>query len=80
MLNDPIQAMAESKKLIESAEACQGIINNMNQIIEDIPSFWEGVSANIFIRNNHSVVEHLDRARKEMLQISDEIKVLAEAI
>jgi len=77
MLLDPAQALIESDKLGTSADDCQAIMNEISQLIEELPAFWEGVSANMFIQNNLQVIESLKGIKSEMLQISDEIKVLA---
>jgi len=77
MLTDPMQALIESKKLKRSAEECRSIIEEINVIIEELPSFWEGVSANMFIQNNRQVSERLKKNEDEMHQISDEIETLA---
>ena len=76
MLLDPAQALVESEKLGASANDCQNIMNEINRLIEELPAFWEGVSANMFIQNNHQVVESLKNAKDEMTQISEEIKAL----
>jgi WXG100 family type VII secretion target len=77
MLTDPAQALIESEKLIKSANECQSIINEISGIIDELPSFWEGVSANIFAQNNQQVNERLNNIQKEMRNISQEIKELA---
>jgi len=77
MLLDPAQALIESEKLGTAADDCQGVVNEITQLIEELPAFWEGVSANMFIQNNLQVIESLKGIKGEMLQISDEIKALA---
>ena len=77
MLVDPAQALIESEKLNTSADDCQNIMNDINQLIEELPAFWEGVSANMFVQNNHQVIENLKSVKSEMQQISEEIKVVA---
>ena len=77
MLLDPAQALIEGEKLGTSANDCQNIMNEINQLIEELPGFWEGVSANMFIQNNQQVIESLKGIKSEMLQISEEIKILA---
>ena len=77
MINDPAQAIVESNKLVAAADDCQIIINDINRMIEDIPNYWQGVSANIFLQNNQQIRENLEAIKLAMLQISEEIKDLA---
>ena len=77
MLNDPAQAITESKKLNQASEECQNIINDIDGIIDELPTYWQGVSANVFIQNNRLVIERLKKIKAELHQISDEINALA---
>ena len=77
MINDPAQAIAESSKLVAAADDCQIIINEINRMIGDIPNYWQGVSANIFVQNNQQIQENMEAIKFAMLQISEEIKDLA---
>ena len=77
MLIDPAQAVAESNKLNKLADECQSIIGEINEIIDELPAFWEGVSANMFVQNNQQVNVRLKSIENEMRQISSEIKSLA---
>ena len=77
MLNDPAQAIDESRRLDQSSEECQNIIGELEGIIDELPTYWEGVSANVFIQNNRQVIERLKRIKEEMHQISLEINTLA---
>ena len=76
MLIDPAQALIESEKLSSSADNCQDIINKLTKIAEEIPSYWEGVSANSFAQNNQVVIDSLKKTKNEMQAISEEIKAL----
>jgi len=77
LLNDPAQAVIESEKLRSSSDECLRIINELNGIIDELPTVWEGVSAKIFIQNNRQIIERLTKIRAEMQQITEEIKTLA---
>jgi len=77
MLLDPAQALIESKKLNTLASQCQGIINEMNLMIEELSVFWEGTSAEMFTYNNQQIIDSIKSIKSEMLQISKEIETLA---
>ena len=77
MLNNVVGALTESKKLEQSIEICDKIISDLNAILDDLPSVWEGVSANAFANNNKNLIEALSRIRKELMLVSGDIKKAA---
>ena len=77
MLNTVVDALAESKKLDQSVEICNKIISDLNAILDDLPTVWEGVSANAFTNNNKNLIEALTKIRSELTQVSQDIKKAA---